>query len=79
MESLVHYKQLLVRKHSELFGPEERQAIKMSCFDLLQQLQTVDSERRNRYAELGACDCPFMDHVIDFSNSESHTRSEDIA
>ena len=58
MESLVHYKQLLVRKHSELLGPEERQAIKTSCLDLLQQLQSVDSERTNRYAELGTYDCP---------------------
>ncbi|KAI0737062.1 rab-protein geranylgeranyltransferase, partial [Irpex lacteus] len=57
MESLVHYKQLLLRKHSASIAAEERETIEKACLDLLQQLQTLDSERRNRYEELGACDC----------------------
>ncbi len=54
MESLVHYKQLLLRKHSASIAAEERETIEKACLDLLQQLQTLDSERRNRYEELGA-------------------------
>ncbi|KAI0093932.1 rab-protein geranylgeranyltransferase [Irpex rosettiformis] len=52
MESLVHYKQLLLRNHSAIIGAEDRQVVKTSCLDLLLQLQHVDSERKNRYGDL---------------------------
>lgn len=53
MESIVHYKQLLLRKHASNLPPEERAVVKQQCLDLLRQLEGIDPMRRQRYADLG--------------------------
>ncbi|KAI0703600.1 rab-protein geranylgeranyltransferase, partial [Cytidiella melzeri] len=60
MESIVHYKRLLLQKHATLLRAEDRESIKRSCLDMLNQLQNIDSARKNRYTELGMCEhCSF--------------------
>lgn len=51
MESLVHYKSLLLKLHAKENG--ERSALKEDCAGLLKELKEVDPFRRARYEELG--------------------------
>lgn len=53
MESLVHYKQLLVRSHSAMLAPKEGDNLIATCLDLLRQLETIDPLRKQRYNDLG--------------------------
>jgi geranylgeranyl transferase type-2 subunit alpha len=53
METLVHYKQLLVRAHADHYGPDGVQALKGECRTLLGQLEDLDPKRRQRYRDLG--------------------------
>lgn len=53
MESLVHYKQLLVRNHSTSLESGEDDNLIASCLGLLRQLETIDPLRRQRYGDLG--------------------------
>lgn len=57
MESLVHYKQMLIRNHSLSLASEERQELIRSCLDLLRQLETIDPLRKQRYDDLGEAIC----------------------
>jgi len=52
MESLVHYKQLLVRSHSAMLAPKEGDNLIATCLDLLRQLETIDPLRKQRYNDL---------------------------
>lgn len=54
MESIVYYKQLLLSKHSSMLGKEDERNLKTSCLTLLNELQKVDPDRKQRYLELGA-------------------------
>lgn len=54
MDTLVYYKQLLLRKHPAHIGPLEAKALVQQCIDLLQQLESVDPSRRQRYRALAA-------------------------
>ncbi|KAF9001925.1 rab-protein geranylgeranyltransferase [Cyathus striatus] len=51
MESIVHYKCILLKKHSHTVNGVE---LKRTCGELLRQLEQLDSLRRNRYQEIGA-------------------------
>ncbi|ETW85709.1 hypothetical protein HETIRDRAFT_470846 [Heterobasidion irregulare TC 32-1] len=53
MDTLVYYKQLLLRKHPTHIGSLEAKALVQQCIDLLQQLESVDPSRRQRYRALG--------------------------
>ena len=55
MESLVFYKKLLLRKHAATLGEDGEASLRTECLDLLRQLQTIDSYRKQRYADLGNC------------------------
>ena len=57
MESLVHYKQMLIRNYSLSLASEERQELIKSCLDLLRQLGTIDPLRKQRYDDLGEAIC----------------------
>lgn len=50
MESIVHYKTILLRLHA---SPTEQESLKRECAELLGQLKEVDPARRRRYEELG--------------------------
>ncbi|GJE86946.1 rab-protein geranylgeranyltransferase [Phanerochaete sordida] len=52
MESLVHYKRLLLQKHGDALTSEERASLVEDCAKLLGELQTLDPARRQRYKEL---------------------------
>ena len=52
MESLVFYKRLLLRKYNESMTDEERRKLASDCEELLVQLQHVDPDRKQRYADL---------------------------
>ena len=52
MESLVFYKRLLLRKYNESMTDEERRKLASDCEELLVQLQRVDPDRKQRYADL---------------------------
>ncbi|KAI0340483.1 rab-protein geranylgeranyltransferase [Trametopsis cervina] len=52
MESIVYYKQLLLSKHSSMLGKEDERNLKTSCLTLLNELQKVDPDRKQRYLEL---------------------------
>ncbi|EKM55625.1 uncharacterized protein PHACADRAFT_256366 [Phanerochaete carnosa HHB-10118-sp] len=51
MESLVHYKRLLLQKHTTSFQPGEQVNLVESCIGLLQELGALDPARRQRYKE----------------------------
>jgi geranylgeranyl transferase type-2 subunit alpha len=51
MESLVHYKRLLLRNHRERINTE---ALVRECQGLLSQLEVIDPARRRRYQDLSA-------------------------
>lgn len=53
MESLVHYKQLLLRNHLTSIGEEGSQVLVKECLELLDQLESIDPQRRRRYQQLG--------------------------
>lgn len=53
MESLVHYKQLLLRNHSTSIGEGGSQVLVKECLQLLAQLESIDPQRRRRYQQLG--------------------------
>ena len=53
MESLVHYKRLILKNHSTSLQSGEREALIASCTQLLSELQVLDPERKQRYVELG--------------------------
>ena len=55
MESLVHYQILLVRRHHAALGDEECERLRANSFKLLQQLETLDPLRGQRYRDLGEC------------------------
>ncbi|KZT26484.1 rab-protein geranylgeranyltransferase, partial [Neolentinus lepideus HHB14362 ss-1] len=58
IESLVHYKRLLVRNHAAVIGKEQAEKLHRQCIDMLQQLQTLDPPRKRRYQdirEFGLC------------------------
>jgi geranylgeranyl transferase type-2 subunit alpha len=48
MESLLHYKRLLLQNHIEGSNPE----ISTECQTLLKQLEEIDPLRRQRYHDL---------------------------
>ena len=50
MESIVHYKRLLLRNHS---SDSDTAALIKDCLSLLQQLQDLDPARKRRYEEIG--------------------------
>ncbi|KAI0035755.1 rab-protein geranylgeranyltransferase [Vararia minispora EC-137] len=54
METLVHYKRLLIRSHTSRLGPEGTQILREECLGLLKQLEELDPLRRQRYRDLGA-------------------------
>jgi geranylgeranyl transferase type-2 subunit alpha len=49
MESLVHYKLLLLRNHY----PTTADTVRQECVDLLQRLIKLDPARQQRYKEIG--------------------------
>lgn len=55
MESLVHYQTMLVRHHNAALGEEERERLRANTFELLQQLETQDPLRKQRYRDIGQC------------------------
>ncbi|CDO70763.1 hypothetical protein BN946_scf184798.g78, partial [Trametes cinnabarina] len=59
MESLVFYQRLLLRKHESAFTGEIRSGIERDCLELLNKLQEVDPDRKQRYADLGASSALF--------------------
>ncbi|VDC07114.1 unnamed protein product [Peniophora sp. CBMAI 1063] len=54
MESLVHYKQLMVRAHSRTLGEDRARTLRAECKSLLEQLEAQDPMRRQRYRDLAA-------------------------
>ncbi|KAJ4488431.1 rab-protein geranylgeranyltransferase [Lentinula aciculospora] len=50
MESLVHYKRLLLRNHASLV---DHSNLTRDCINLLEQLRKVDPGRKARYSEIG--------------------------
>jgi len=54
MESLVTYKQLLLKKHLPT-GSQERLTVSSQCLTLLGQLEEIDPMRRQRYWDIGTC------------------------
>ena len=53
MESLVHYKRMLLRKHESSLDSAVKLALTEDCENLLLKLQTIDPSRRQRYIDLG--------------------------
>lgn len=53
MESLVTYKQLLLKKHLQM-GSQEGLTVSSQCLTLLGQLEEIDPMRRQRYQDIGA-------------------------
>jgi geranylgeranyl transferase type-2 subunit alpha len=54
MESLVTYKQLLLKNHLPT-GSQERIDVTNQCLTLLKDLEEADPMRRQRYRDIGAC------------------------
>ncbi|KAL7283282.1 hypothetical protein ACG7TL_002711 [Trametes sanguinea] len=52
MESLVFYQRLLLRKHEGSVSGEIRSRIEGECLELLNKLQEIDPDRKQRYADL---------------------------
>jgi len=53
MDSLVTYKQLLLKKHLPT-GSQERLDVSNQCLTLLGKLEEIDPMRRQRYQDMGA-------------------------
>ena len=53
MESLVFYKQLLLRRHAQRLSDTARVSLMQECLRLLDSLQEIDPSRRQRYEDLG--------------------------
>jgi len=54
MDSLVTYKQLLLKEHLPT-GSQERLNVSNQCLTLLGQLEEIDPMRRQRYQDMGTC------------------------
>jgi hypothetical protein len=54
MDSLVTYKQLLLKKHLPTKS-QERLDVSNQCLTLLGQLEEIDPMRRQRYQDMGTC------------------------
>lgn len=54
MESLVFYKRLLLKRYGDVMTNEGKRDLGSECLDLLNKLQDIDPDRRQRYADLGA-------------------------
>jgi geranylgeranyl transferase type-2 subunit alpha len=54
MESLVTYKQLLLKNHLPA-DPRERTDVTNQCLTLLKDLEEADPLRRQRYRDIGVC------------------------
>jgi hypothetical protein len=54
MESLVTYKQLLLKNHLPT-DSRERIDVTNQCLTLLKDLEEADPMRRQRYRDIGAC------------------------
>ncbi|TBU50623.1 rab-protein geranylgeranyltransferase [Dichomitus squalens] len=52
MESIVFYKKLLLRRHGDSLGDDERGKLNSECEELLGSLQSVDPDRHQRYVDL---------------------------
>lgn len=53
MESLVHYQTLLVQHHAAALGDGEYEQLRTNSLELLQQLETQDPLRKQRYRDIG--------------------------
>jgi hypothetical protein len=53
MDTLVHYKRILVRSHAESLEAGERDRLIDECTGLLKQLVELDPARKRRYEEIG--------------------------
>lgn len=53
MESLVFYKRLLLKRYGDVMTNEGKRDLGSECLDLLNKLQDIDPDRRQRYADLG--------------------------
>ncbi len=65
LESLVHYKLLLVNKHGEKIT-SDRQQLLDDCQRMLRKLKGIDPQRARRYDELGQL---FVDVSLSFSTT----------
>ncbi len=63
MDSLVFYKRLVLRQHGSSLDEEERARLEKECADLLNDLQNVDPDRRQRYLDL----CESLSKFSEFS------------
>ena len=52
MESLVHYKRMLLQQRQSSLDGAAKAALTKECEDLLVKLQTIDPNRRQRYMDL---------------------------
>ncbi|KAJ7771740.1 rab-protein geranylgeranyltransferase [Mycena metata] len=59
MESLVHYKRLLLQKHSSMIDVGK---VTNDCRRLLRELRGIDPARQRRYEDIGACS--IADHTM---------------
>lgn len=53
MESLVYYKGLQLRSHTASITQEIQSTLNVECIHLLNTLQTIDPDRKQRYVDLG--------------------------
>lgn len=53
LDSLIHYKRLLVKLLSTEEGREEREKLNLECKEMLDQLAEIDPMRGNRYRDIG--------------------------
>lgn len=74
MESLVHYKQLLLRNHSTSIGEEGSQMLVKECLELLDQLERIDPQRRRRYQQLGKYRLLALEYELIFNNSANEVK-----
>ena len=71
MESLVFYKRLLVHRYGGTMEKDQRLALERECAELLDRLQSVDPDRRQRYIDM--CKSPIYPSVsqADFAPNSS--------
>lgn len=53
MESLILYKRLLLKRYGDVMTSEGRGDLGSECLDLLNKLQDINPDRRQRYTNLG--------------------------
>lgn len=53
LDSLIHYKRLLVKLLSSEEDREEREKLNLECKEMLDQLAEIDPMRGNRYRDIG--------------------------